>query len=393
MPKRSDAPGDRKSDHRSDTLRRSKYLIGSDRYSRRLRLSDDLTALPGRLKWAILLCVVAVQAFLGGVYFAGTFEDWQKSARPLIAPATLVFPANSEPGPGAASRQTVSGSISTLSNSQARDTPSAPPGTDNEAQHIAHTSKIATPSDLENVTPFAKPPYPVPKQAPGATEPWLVSIAMTGQLPATQPRTPSSEGAARTSSQIGTSNTAGSLDGVRQSHAGGADPSSTGVESRSKPAADALTAGPPISASNVVRVTAPTNIPPHSSAKEPSPVPTQASERAPSSTDASKGHGSDTVVAKLSAKERQAFVSRADVLLASGDITSARLLYEYGAEAGDDLAALRLGETFDPGFLSQARLGLVRGDPNKAAFWYRWARGLGNGDAYILLKSLRSAGK
>jgi TPR repeat protein len=82
---------------------------------------------------------------------------------------------------------------------------------------------------------------------------------------------------------------------------------------------------------------------------------------------------------------------RGDSLLGTGDVASARLFYERGANAGDGTAALRLGATFDTAFLALAHLGLVAGDPAQAAFWYRRARDLGNREAEILLQSAGSA--
>jgi hypothetical protein len=87
----------------------------------------------------------------------------------------------------------------------------------------------------------------------------------------------------------------------------------------------------------------------------------------------------------LSAVELSALLTRGDAVFGTGDLASARLFYERGANAGDGRAALRLGETFDPAFLARARLGRMPGDPDKAVYWYRRARDLGNREAEILL--------
>jgi hypothetical protein len=86
--------------------------------------------------------------------------------------------------------------------------------------------------------------------------------------------------------------------------------------------------------------------------------------------------------------QRQVLLSRGDAFLSAGDVTSARLFYQRGAEAGDGAAALRLGETFDAAFLERAHLGRVPSDVKKAVFWYRQARYLGNAEADILLEEL-----
>ena len=90
----------------------------------------------------------------------------------------------------------------------------------------------------------------------------------------------------------------------------------------------------------------------------------------------------------LSAEETAALVARGDTLLSTGDIASARLFYERAADAGGGLAAIRLGETFDPLHLSG-----VRGDPAVALVWYRRARDLGATDAEVLLKALEAKPK
>jgi TPR repeat protein len=83
-------------------------------------------------------------------------------------------------------------------------------------------------------------------------------------------------------------------------------------------------------------------------------------------------------------------LARGDAFLSTGDITSARLFYQRAADAGAGLAAVRLGETFDPVFLDRALFRGARGDPGQAASWYRRARDLGVGDAEVLLKALHN---
>jgi len=81
-------------------------------------------------------------------------------------------------------------------------------------------------------------------------------------------------------------------------------------------------------------------------------------------------------------------LERGDALFGTGDLASARLLYERAADADNALAALRLGESFDPDFLRQAHVWGAKGDPRTAIIWYRRARELGSAEAEILLKSL-----
>jgi hypothetical protein len=91
---------------------------------------------------------------------------------------------------------------------------------------------------------------------------------------------------------------------------------------------------------------------------------------------------------RLSAAEVGALLARGDALFGLGDAASARLYYERAADAGERQAALKLGKSFDPVFLSLARLRGVRGDTDQAASWYRRARELGDSEAKILLKRL-----
>ena len=80
------------------------------------------------------------------------------------------------------------------------------------------------------------------------------------------------------------------------------------------------------------------------------------------------------------------------MLFSKGDVVAARLFYERAADAGEGQAALRLGETFDPVFLDQARLRGARGDLSTALSWYRRARDLGSSDAEALLQAVHNNG-
>ena len=97
----------------------------------------------------------------------------------------------------------------------------------------------------------------------------------------------------------------------------------------------------------------------------------------------------------FSGAEIAALMARGDWLFATGDVDSARLLYERAAQAGEARAAVRLGETFDPIFLDQAYLRQGRAELGMAVFWYRRAIDLGAKGVASRLKSLeaKSAGK
>jgi len=91
--------------------------------------------------------------------------------------------------------------------------------------------------------------------------------------------------------------------------------------------------------------------------------------------------------APASRADVSALLERGDALLATGDIASARLFYEEATMAGDAMAALRLGESYDSRFLAVAGLTGVHSDPALAARWYRRASELGASVAEVLLKS------
>ena len=83
-------------------------------------------------------------------------------------------------------------------------------------------------------------------------------------------------------------------------------------------------------------------------------------------------------------------LARGDWLFATGDVVSARLLYERAAEAGEAQGAVRLGKTFDPIFLDRAHVREARADAGMAVFWYRRARDLGAMGITSQLKSLEA---
>jgi hypothetical protein len=91
---------------------------------------------------------------------------------------------------------------------------------------------------------------------------------------------------------------------------------------------------------------------------------------------------------RLSAQDVPALRARGDALLRIRDIGSARLFYQRAAEAGDGQAALLLGETYDPAFLSRSKISGIAADSETAKFWYRRAAELGAKDAKVLLKSM-----
>ncbi len=73
---------------------------------------------------------------------------------------------------------------------------------------------------------------------------------------------------------------------------------------------------------------------------------------------------------------------------ANGDVAVAQFYYERAVDAGAAEAAVRIGETFDPTFLTERRLRSVHADPEAARYWYRRARALGAAEATERLEYL-----
>jgi TPR repeat protein len=93
----------------------------------------------------------------------------------------------------------------------------------------------------------------------------------------------------------------------------------------------------------------------------------------------------------LDADELASMLRRADDLIKSGDLSSARLLLRRVAEAGDAHAAFAFAGTFDPNVLKA--LGLEDGAPDIALAhrWYERAAQLGSADAPRRLQQLATA--
>jgi hypothetical protein len=96
----------------------------------------------------------------------------------------------------------------------------------------------------------------------------------------------------------------------------------------------------------------------------------------------------DFVTRQLDRVDVASFLTRADGFIKSGDLSSARLLLERAAEAGDARAAFTLAGTFDPQVLKALGLGDGAPDVAKARLWYERAATLGSTDAPVRLQQL-----
>ena len=74
-------------------------------------------------------------------------------------------------------------------------------------------------------------------------------------------------------------------------------------------------------------------------------------------------------------------LSRGEAMLALGDISAARLLYERAASIGSARAATALGKTYDPAFLTSIQVSGLVPSRAAAALWYRKGAEMGDAEA------------
>jgi hypothetical protein len=97
---------------------------------------------------------------------------------------------------------------------------------------------------------------------------------------------------------------------------------------------------------------------------------------------------SSPVVRTLEPREVASFLSRAQDLISSGDLQSARLLLRRAAEAQNARAAFALAQTYDPIVLKRFGASAPTADVNAARSWYEKAREWGAPDAQRQLDAL-----
>jgi TPR repeat protein len=122
------------------------------------------------------------------------------------------------------------------------------------------------------------------------------------------------------------------------------------------------------------------------------PAPVRAAEPKPVATErpAAPAPAPAPVVGAPAASPQEVadFLARGDKLLATGDIAAARLFYERAGDGGSALAMTAAGKTYDPLYLAEAHARGIRGDPVRAAYWYRRASDAGDPQADALMKRL-----
>ncbi len=94
---------------------------------------------------------------------------------------------------------------------------------------------------------------------------------------------------------------------------------------------------------------------------------------------------------RFSSADLTLLLSRGDTMLALGDISAARRLYERAAALGSARAATAVGKTYDPVFLASIHATGIIADRDAAAGWYRKGAALGDRDGADRLARLAAA--
>jgi TPR repeat protein len=93
---------------------------------------------------------------------------------------------------------------------------------------------------------------------------------------------------------------------------------------------------------------------------------------------------------RLDPNEIASSLTRANSLIASGDLAAARLVLRHPADSGDARAAMTLAETYDPAILEKLGVHGVVPDLTMARSWYEKAKQFGATEASQRLELLAS---
>jgi hypothetical protein len=91
---------------------------------------------------------------------------------------------------------------------------------------------------------------------------------------------------------------------------------------------------------------------------------------------------------KLDAESIALLIKEAEKHISTGDVVTARMIFQRVAEAGDATAALELAATYDPTVLAKLGVMGMGADVEKARAWYRTAESFGSAEAKQRLRSL-----
>ena len=116
-----------------------------------------------------------------------------------------------------------------------------------------------------------------------------------------------------------------------------------------------------------------------------------ATNAVPTVTATSKAPSVTSASSRFVSPDLGSLLSRGDVMLELGDISTARLLYQRAAAAGSAKAATALGKTYDPTFLASIKVSGLAPDRAAAASWYRKGADLGDAEAADRLARIAKA--
>jgi hypothetical protein len=94
------------------------------------------------------------------------------------------------------------------------------------------------------------------------------------------------------------------------------------------------------------------------------------------------------VIRALDPEEIKLLTRQGQQLAATGDLVTARILFQRAAEVGDATAAMALGATYDPNVLAQLGVAGMAANVEKARSWYRKAESQGSAEATRRLHAL-----
>lgn len=111
------------------------------------------------------------------------------------------------------------------------------------------------------------------------------------------------------------------------------------------------------------------------------PPPAQSFERTPPPAQSVEAVHTVGPLRKLDPAEIDVLIKQGQQFVAAGDFVTARLVFQRAAEAGNAVAALALGATYDPVVLSRLGVRGIDADVGKARAWYEKAKEFGAPDA------------
>jgi hypothetical protein len=91
---------------------------------------------------------------------------------------------------------------------------------------------------------------------------------------------------------------------------------------------------------------------------------------------------------KMDSDEIAILLKQGEQFISTGDVVTARVLFERAAEGGNASGALALGATYDPAVLAKLGVRGIAPDVAKARQWYERARDLGSAEARGRLETL-----